>query len=333
MKLYRYLLANFRPALRQSWEQRKAEIGDIVVTIGPREEESEHPDRRLVTACIELGSLPERDDQLGILIPDQDRARCETAAEHVVNLISVLETCSKSICSPIGCVALEPLARDESDFLDSSQGIRATQKTESTAGWNIKWSPEIADALSDRMDGVAMLSEAFSGGGESGMYREFVRFLELAFTLSFHDRRLARKLSQFLGQVGYGYDRNEINEWVKLRHPSTHADLKKTKWIALTSDVRQVVLRMQQACLDVLFNKERWRDQSSSRRQVWVPDAITTSRSGNLVVKQGSKKVSILFRSYDEFGVYPRIINISIDHSKDGLYSRYFHEPGLRDPC
>lgn len=331
MKLYRYLLAYFRPALSQSWEQRQAEIGDIVVTIGPREEESEHPDRRLVTACIELGSLPERDDQLGILIPDQDRARCEAAAEHVVNLISVLESCSKSICSPIGCVALKPLDRDESDFLDSSEGIRAILKTESATSWNVKWSPEIADALSDRMDGVAMLSEAFSGGGDSGMYREFVRFLELAFAMSFYDRRLARKLSQFLGQVGYGYDRNEINEWVKLRHPATHADFKKTKWIALTSDVRPVVLRMRQACLDVLFNKERWRDQSSSRRRVWVPDAITTSRSGGIVVKQGSK-LNMLFRSYDEFGVYPRIINISVDHSKDGLYSRYFQEPGLRYP-
>ncbi len=333
MKLYRYLLVYFRPALSQSWEQRKAEIGDIVVTIGPREEESGHPDRRLVTACIELGNLPERDDQLSILIPDQDRARCEAAAEHVANLISVLETGSKRIYSPIGCVALEPLDRDESDFLDSSQGIRAVQKTESAAGWNIEWSPEIAVALSDRMDGVAVLSEAFSVGGDSGMYREFVRFLELAFALSFYDKRLGRKLSQFLGQVGYGYDRNEINEWVKLRHPATHADLEKTNWVALTSDVRHVVLRMQQACLDVLFNKERWRDRSSSRRRVWVPDAFTTSKSGDLVVKQGSKKVHSLFRSYDEFGVYPRILNISVDHSKDGLYSRYFQEPGLRDQC
>ena len=242
MKLYRYLLVYFRPALSQSWEQRQAEHGDIVVTIGPREEESEHPDRRLVTACIELGNLPERDDQLSILIPDQDRARCEAAAEHVINIISVLETGSKRILSPIGCVALEPLDRDESDFLDSSQGIRAVEKTESTAGWNIEWSREIADALSDRMDGVAMLSEAFSGGGDSGMYREFVRFLELAFALSFHDKRLGKKLTQFLGQVGYGYDRNEIDEWVNLRHPATHADLKKTNLVALTSDVRHVVL-------------------------------------------------------------------------------------------
>ena len=122
MKLYRYLLAYFRPALSQSWEQRKAELSDIFVTIGPREEEAENPDRRLVTACIELDSLPERDDHLRILIPDQDRERCEAAAEHVLNIISVLEMCSKKICSPIGCVALEPLNRDENDFLDSCQG-------------------------------------------------------------------------------------------------------------------------------------------------------------------------------------------------------------------
>ena len=182
MKLYRYSLAYFRPALSQSWEKRRAEIDDIVVTIGSKDEESEHPDRRLVTACIELRSLPERDDQLRILIPNEVRAKCEDVSEHVINIISVLESCSREIASPIGCVALEPMDRDESDFLDSSQGILGVQKKESAAGWNIEWTPEIAAALSDRMDGVAMLSEAFSGGGDSGMYREFVRFLELAFS-------------------------------------------------------------------------------------------------------------------------------------------------------
>ena len=139
-------------------------------------------------------------------------------------------------------------------------------------------------------------------------------------------------MSEFLDQVGYGYDRDEINAWIKLRHPATHADFKKTKRVALTSDIRPIVLRMQQACLDVLFNKKRWRDRSSTRRQVWVPTAITTSMSGDIVVKQGST-LSILFRSYDEFGVYPRNINISVDHSKDDLYSQYFQEPGLGKPC
>ena len=58
-----------------------------------------------------------------------------------------------------------------------------------------------------------------------------------------------------------------------------------------------------------------------------MPDAITTSRSGDLVVKQGST-LDLRFRPYDEFGVYPQKLKISMDHSKDGLYSRYFQEPG-----
>ena len=217
MKLYRYSLAYFRPALSQSWEKRQAEIDDIVVKIGSKKEESEHPDRRLVTASINLKTLPKRDDQLRILIPNEVRAKCEDVSEHVINIISVLESCSRTISSPTGCVALEPMDEAERDFLDSSQGILGLQKTESAAGWNIEWTPEIAAAFSDRMDGVAMLSEAFSGGGDSGRYREFVRFLELAFAMPFNNKRLERKLSEFLEQVGYGYDRKEINEWVRLR--------------------------------------------------------------------------------------------------------------------
>lgn len=228
MKLYRYSLADFRPALSPSWDKQQSEVDDIVVTVGPREGESKHSDRRLVTAYTDLERLPDLDEQLCILIPNNIREKCEFYSEHVINIISVLESCSRHIFSPMGCVALEALDGDERAFLESSKGIRMVQKAESGAVWNVKWSPEIGHALSDRMGGVAILSEAFSSGGDSGMYREFVRFFELAFSLQFPDKRLLRKLNDFLSQIGYGYDRDEINEWAKLRHASIHADLHKT---------------------------------------------------------------------------------------------------------
>lgn len=328
MKLYRYLLVDFQPELSPSWDRQQSEIDDIFVTVGSRESEPRHTDRRIITAHTNLDRLPDLDDQMCILIPNNIRAKCEFYSEHVINIMSVLEGCARHIFSPMGCVALEASSMSEHDFLDSSKGIRIVNNTESSAVWNVKWSPEIGHALSDRMDGVALLSEAFSSGGDASMYREFVRFLELAFSVQFSDKRLLRKLGEFLGQAGYGYDRDEIKEWANLRHASIHADLRKTKWIAMTREIRPVIFRMRQACLDVLFNKEIWHDSSTKRRDVYLPYAFTTSKSGHILAKYESV-LNINFRLYDEFCIYPRKINVSIDHSKDNFYSKYFHEPVL----
>lgn len=248
--------------------------------------------------------------------------RCETAIEHAVNLVSVLESCSKTLLSPELCVALGAESEGEKSYLQKCGGIATNHKSESAAAWNIECTAEILRALSDRMTGVALLSEAFSVGGELGMYRDLTRFLELAFGLPFYDKRLAKKLVQFLAQTPCGYSRAEINEWVRLRHPATHADFKKASWLAVTSDVRPVVFRMQQACLDVLFNKARWGDPSNARRNVLVPSAVSTSMSGDLIVKQGTN-LALQFRVYDEFGIYPRDIKVKVDHSKDGLYATF----------
>lgn len=328
MKLHRYVLAYFSPTLSQAWEQRSATIGHVEVTISPRETEDGRGDRRLLTASVPLPGLPPKDDDGRVLIPERERLQCEEAIEHATNLMSVLDGASRTLLSPLLCAALGPENEQERAHLAESKGILPIQRNEQAAGSRIEWSPEIAAALSDRMDGVAMLAEAFSAGGELGMYRDFVRFLELAFARGFYDKRLAKKLTQFLAP-GYGYTRDEIDQWAKLRHPSTHADYQKSAWIALTSDVRPVILRMRQACLDVLFNKTKWHETSSGRRDAWRPDAITTSKAGEMVVRQGSK-LTLNFRSYDEFGVYPRKLEISVDHTRDGLYATFYQDDLMR---
>ncbi len=202
-------------------------------------------------------------------MPQKEREDCEISACHAINLISVLESCSKEIYSPVFCVAFGSDNLRESEFLKNSQGIFAPErKSESGLDWRIEWTPEFVTAISDRFDGIALLSEAFSGGSEGHKYREFVRFFELAFGLAFYDQRLAKKLTQFLSSWPGGYDRDEINKWVNLRHPAMHGDYGETNWIATGADLRSVVLRIHQACLDVLFNKEKWRDPSKSRRHI-----------------------------------------------------------------
>jgi hypothetical protein len=309
------------------WDSRSAEVSGVTVRLHRPVAGEKHKAWRLVSAAIELDRLPARDERMRVQVPDEPRRQCELVAEHMVNIISVLEGSSKAVASPLLCVAFDPSGAIEREYLEQSSGIRAEQSaSEHGVGSRIEWSPEVGRGLSDRMDGVALLSEAFSAGSEAATYRELVRFLELGFALPASDQRFKNSLVRYFASApGYGYSGDEIGEWIGLRHPATHADLRKTKWVALGADVRHVVLRMRQACLDVLLNKEEWRSPSHKRRNVWAPDAITTSPRGEMIVKQGSS-LSMLFRVLDEFGVYPRILGISVNHAK-GSYAKYYQEP------
>ena len=42
---------------------------------------------------------------------------------------------------------------------------------------------------------------------------------------------------------------------------------------------------------------------------------------------QGSTGVRFIFRVYDEFGVYPRKLDVSVDHSQDGYYAILYRNP------
>jgi hypothetical protein len=324
MKLHRFVIADFSPAVSEFWIGKAGPIGTAVVRSEAVDGESGKRTRLLVRASTPLSSQPEKDSEGALIIPADDRIQCENAAEHYVNLISVLEGCSRSISSPLRCVGLEPMNDDECTYLSTSIGIRTINRSQSAASMRIQFSSEIAAGLADRMDGVALLSEALSSTGGAGEYRDFVRFLELAFALPFTG--LSKKLSQFL-RPAYRYTREEINDWVALRHPSMHADLKEASEVALTNDVRPFVFRMRQACFDVLFNKAEWRSRSSQRRELWRPDAITTSRSGDLIIRQGSQ-VDLNVQVFDEYGIYPLNLNASMNHAASDLYGEVASSPG-----
>ena len=271
----------------------------------------------LVRATLSMVGLPDLDEKGRILIPPEVREPCEEAIEHSANLISVLQGCSRSIMSPVPCVGLESEGEHEAKFLRSSEGIK-TKPAWSEIGQRFHIPRDNAQAiasLSDRMNGVALLAEAYSGGGESSKYRDFVRFFELAFGLS--SSKVSKKLANFLAPA-MRCTRNEVQGWMDLRNPYSHADPKRTDFIASAADIRRFLLRMEQACLDVLFNKEEWMRSSTSRRQVWFPDAISTSAKGDVVVKQGVKVPSVL-RVFDEFDVFPRDLGAVIKEfdSKD----------------
>jgi hypothetical protein len=107
---------------------------------------------------------------------------------------------------------------------------------------------------------------------------------------------MGKKLNQAL-LPAMGYTIEEIRAWQRLRHPSSHADGEKTMEVAFEADAWPVVQRMEQAALDVLFNKAKWWDWSSSRRSVWQPKAITTNASGQGLIAHGSKLRIVFFAS------------------------------------
>jgi hypothetical protein len=314
MKLHRLSVVHLNP-IPNGWQFCTLEIGSsehkVRIEVIPRQANTNKKKQLTATtagwsvnATMLLGSLPDIDEKGRIVIPPEVRVPCEEAIEHVANLISVLEGCSRSILSPIPCIALQHENEQERKFLQESAGIRReVQSSEIGLRFSIPRSDaQLMASLSDRMMGVALLAEAYSGGGESAKYRDFVRFFELAFALS--SSKIEKKLAKFL-LPAMNYTRQEVRSWMEMRNPYSHADPAKGSFLASATDIRRFLLRMEQACLDVLFNKSKWMSADPDRRSVWIPSAISTSASGNVIAAQGSK-VPAIFRAFDEFGVYPR---------------------------
>jgi hypothetical protein len=187
-------------------------------------------------------------------------------------------------------------------FLKDSTGLDAAPQSRSRITYEIEMSPEMLAGLTDRRDGLGLLAEAFAHERSLGRYREFMRFFELAFALP--SPALSKKLYQFLSGMPFGYSHTEVRSWCSLRHGAVHGDRKITPNLVLEADVRPIVGRMEQAALDVLFNKQSWHDGSRQRRKLWSPMGGTTSPNGDLMIVQGTTP-SITAQIFDGFFAYP----------------------------
>ncbi len=257
----------------------------------------------LISASLTLAGLPELDEKRRIVIPIELRESCEVAINHIANLISVLEGCSRTVLSPTPCLGLEYESDEEQCYLGSSTGIKAKggQFEFGLRPPISRTDASLISALSDRTNGVALLAESYSGGGASSRFRDFVRLFELAFRLP--SSQLSKKLANFL-PAAMGYTRQEVHSWLTLRDPHSHADFRKSSFIAVASDVAGFLRRMEQACLDVLFNKAEWMSPTNTRRNIWFPDAFSTSSTGESICRQGTKGKAII-RILDEYGAFP----------------------------
>lgn len=256
----------------------------------------------LLSAEIELAHKPKRTAAGHVVVPPRERAQLENALETVANMIAVFEEVERSISSPMPSVAFRPHSEDARAWLDQAGGIHNLGQLQDIPGLTASLSLEEADlqaALIDRYDGLALLAEVHAQGHALGRYRDLVRFFERAFALA--SARLDGPLCDFL-DPRFGYTRNEIEQWLAVRDPASHADLRRN--FALEPDARPFLRRMEQAARDVLFNKETWRSPSLERRDAWMPTSWTSSEHGDgkvLLGTPGRVHATIL----DEFGVYP----------------------------
>jgi hypothetical protein len=199
-------------------------------------------------------------------------------------------------------VALVADSDEEQHFLDAAQGFGHKTQPDMSFLERMVPSDKMLATLNDRLPGVALLAEAYAHNTASGRYREWVRFFEAAFSREFTS--LGKKLSQTLNPM-LGYTRGEIEAWISKRHPFIHADGKQATTLLMERDARGIARRMEQAALDILFNKRHWGTWSSERSEVWRPTAWTTGPIHGHVV-QPTEDTKIAFRIIDEFGIYPK---------------------------
>jgi len=258
------------------------------------------PSSVLVQAVINI-PFPTIDAAGFLIIPSEKRIECERALQFSADLIAIFSRSSRSVLSPVPCWALVPDGQEERERLNQTKGICSVSAMLGGFQFPMPQDNSLIQSLTDRLAGVAIMAEAFSQNTSAGKYREFVRFFEAAFALRFVNQ--GKILHRFLAPA-MGYTRAEIGNWCSLRHPMTHADGEATKELAFDHDVRPIIARMEQAALDVLFNKVKWFTRSVDRRVVWSPQAITTAASGRGMVRQNSKQNSMIFQVIDDFGVF-----------------------------
>lgn len=323
IKLIRLATLYFEP-IPKNWRSWKLNTGIATVeTMGSWELEQKL--RILVFAALGLAKQPDLTPEQGIIVPSEPRRELERSIESAANLISVFESCKRSISSPSPYIAFLPEDDESREWLCHTSGIVFGMQTIPFIQPKIKPGDKYLSLLNDRTDGVALLSEALSHTHATGKFHEFLRLFERAFKRS--SSQVVNPLAAFLLTArDQGFSKAEAETWFqKLRNPATHAN---RPYFVLESDIRPVIHRMQQAAYDVLFNKVNWRRPDISRRNTWSPPGGTSSSDlPNLFVRQSSE-VQISFQCLDEFKSYPMDLNAVIEKPPEDWFVKQSRKSG-----
>jgi hypothetical protein len=257
----------------------------------------------LMAAGVKLRYRPKLTSSRFVVVPDDARRAAERALEILVNTVAIAERCGREIASPFPWVAFEPTDDDARRWLEAAEGIHELERVvdfPSITGLPIGLDDaDVMDGFIDRWDGVALLAEAFAHKHPTGRLHELFRVLERAFALP--AQKLGSPLVDFL-HPRYRYKADEVDGWIKLRGPATHADVRRD--FVLEAEVRPTLRRLEQASVDVLVNKANWRGSDSERRDLWRPTAWTKNEFGEGVAHLGLPG-RVESQLLDQFGAYP----------------------------
>ena len=256
----------------------------------------------LISGIKTLKKLPDRTKENLIEIPIDEIDRIEFALENIANVISLVESSKRTILSTIPSIFLIPENENDKIYLDNSTGFKFNSKKRTNSNYRTQFDMEFClQNLADRLDGIAIISEANATGHLAGKFHEYFRFFERAFKRS--NKGLLKPLSEFLSKNDMmGYSETEIENWIDIRHRSVHANNK--KGFVVERDLRSYVPRLEQAVYEVLFNKASWHNKSTLRRSLLDFPVGTVNSSNEKYFKHGTAfKMDI--QPLDETSSYP----------------------------
>jgi len=255
----------------------------------------------MIASLVKLNGYPKTKDKF-IQFPMGAIGVAESAIEKEASVLSIKAMSPRKLYSPTNYLQIVYESEEELQWLNDTNGYQFSGAPTARMPINIRGTHDVdPQFLTDREDGVLLLSESISHTNYMGKYREYMRFFERAFSCPIS--KLEKKLYQFLsGFEGAGFTRDEVKKWLSYRNSASHAvqDV-----FLIERNVIPVVERIQQAAYDVLYNKARWRSHCKERRDVFYPSCFSSSSDGARCVVAAENAI-FAATSFDEFGSYER---------------------------
>lgn len=224
---------------------------------------------------------------------------------------SILTQIEIEATSLVNTFILIPENSKEKALLDDCLGLKTKKSLTMKEDFTFEFKDNELKLLVDRQDGIESLSEALHSGSDLAMYREYVRFFELAFGHA--GKSLYKPLLRFLHNGPVNLTKSEVSNWFNnLRARAIHGDKKKPM---SSLDIIQHTNNMKMAAYDVLFNKVEWKNSDMTRRK-----GIEFISGPNFITKGKDLKLKMMLM--DDFGDLPINTDITMPETIEGHWNK-----------